>query len=157
MSFNFPLIVLIIICVFSTMEFIGSFLTQRFTSCEFYRTSLAFIELSGVLGCLASLTYLALKDLQNSEQRIYLIFSNIYFFAIVCLGLYWLIRLAIESQYFFTNFRLGFCPSISSYFILVSLVGNYLILLLILFTGLFNSLNNCSRERSSYSNVRFVR
>jgi hypothetical protein len=129
---NYPLSILLIICLFAIIELISSFYIQIYYSCDVHRHALSFIELSGLLGFLSTLIYFILTELKKTHQCIYLFLSNIYFVGIICVTLYWLIRLSMESRQFLDHYQLANCQTVAFYFIFGSLIGNFLILIVII-------------------------
>lgn len=154
---NYPLTILLIICLFAIIELISSFYIQIYYSCEPHRHVLSFIELSGLLGFLSTLTYFILKELQKTHQYIYLFLSNIYFVSIICVALYWLIRLAMESRYFLDYYQLSSCETVAFYFILSSLVGNYLVLIVIIAGALYLYCSDKYQKENLYVHTTIIR
>jgi len=125
--------------------------------CEPYKQVLYFIETSGIIGFLSTLFYFALKELNKNHQNIYLILSNIYFVCMICVGLYWLIGLAIESRRFFDYLYIQQCETIVYYFILITLIGNYLIILLLIIYALWMYYSDMNKKQNFYSHATLIR
>ena len=149
-------IVLLIICLFSTVELVASYFVHGYDSCELYRENLAFIEISGMVGFFSTLTYFALKELQKNHSSIYLILSNIYFVSMICLSLYWLIELSIESRRFFDRVSDESCRSIEYYFVFACLVGNYLLLVLIVVYIVWFCCADTGDELQAYAHATLI-
>ena len=154
---NYPLTILLIICLFAIIELIASFYIQIYYSCESHRNVLTFIELSGLMGFLSTLVYFILQELQKKHQCIYLVLSNVYFVAVICVCLYWLIRLATESRYFLDHYQLAGCENVAFYFILSSLVGNYLVLVVIIAGVLCFHFSDKYNKADLYSHATIIR
>src|SRR5690348_12583566 len=108
-----------LICIFSIIELIISFYIHIYYECEIHKYVLYFIETSGIIGFLSTLFYFILKELNKNHQNIYLILSNIYFVCMICISLYWLIGLAIESRRFFDHLYYQQCQIIVIYLIFI--------------------------------------
>jgi len=157
MLINNHKIILLIICIFSIIELILSFYIHIYYQCESHKHVLYFIETSGIIGFLSTLFYFILKELNKNHQKTYLILSNIYFVCMICISLYWLIGLAIESRRFFDNLYAQPCQTIVYYFILIILIGNYLIFLLLIIYALYLCYSNMNNTQDLYSHVVLVR
>jgi hypothetical protein len=156
MLFNNHQIIFLIICLFSIIELIISFTIHISYPCESHKDVLYFIETSGIIGFLSTLFYFILKELNKNHQNMYLIFSNIYFVFIICVGLYWLIGLAIESRRFFDHLYIQPCQTMSFYFLLITLCGNYLIFLLLIIYALCFYYFDMNNKENLYSHATLI-
>ena len=156
MTTNNPNLILLIICIFSIIELIISLYIHMYYPCETHAHMLYFIETSGIIGFLGTLFYFILKELNKNHPNIYLILSNIYFVSIICIGLYWLISLSIESRRFFDNISLKSCQTIGYYFILLSLIGNYLIFVMLILYVVWIHYSDVNNKRDLYARATFI-
>jgi len=147
---------ILLICIFAIIELIISFYIHIYYQCETHKHVLYFIETSGIIGFLTTLFYFILKEFKKTHQKLYLILSNIYFVTMICVSLYWLIGLAIESRRFFDNLNLQQCETIVYYFILITLIGNYLIFLLLITYALCFCYSNMDKKENLYSHVTLI-
>jgi hypothetical protein len=156
MSSNEQNAVVLTICIFAIVELIISLSIHIYYPCESYTQVLYFIESSGLIGFLGTLFYFALKELRKSSPNIYLLLSNIYAVCMICVTLYWLIGLAIETRHFVDNFNLRQCPAVVVYLLTMTIVGNYLILLLLLICVLCVSYFDAGNKQSLYSHATLI-
>jgi hypothetical protein len=149
-------IIILIICLFSIIELIISFYIHIYYQCEFHKHVIYFIETSGIIGFVSTLFYFILKELNKNHPNIYLISSNIYFVSMICISIYWLIGLAIESRRFFDHLYVEQCQNIVFYVILITLIGNYLIFLLLLIYALYLWYFNMINKEDLYAHVTLI-
>jgi len=147
---------ILLICIFAIIELIISFYIHIYYQCEIHKYVLYFIETSGIIGFLSTLFYFILKEFKKTHQKIYLILSNIYFVTMICISLYWLIGLAIESRRFFDNLYVQQCETIVYYFILITLIGNYLIFLLLIIYALWFCYSGMDNKKDLYAHVTLI-
>jgi hypothetical protein len=130
--------IILIICLFGIIELISTVFIEHYSnSCESHRHRLSFIELSGMLGILGTLGYFGLKELKTNYQYLYLILSNVYFVSMTCMSIYWLVQLTTQSRQFYDEYDRGDCSIYVFYFILISLLGHVLIVLMIIFGAVY--------------------
>ena len=153
---NNPKIIVLIICIFSIIELIISLYMHIYYQCESHTHILYFIESSGIIGFISTLFYFILKELNKNHHNIYLILSNIYFVCMICVSLYWLIGLAIESRRFFDNLNLQQCQTIVYYFITMTLIGNYLIFLMVIIYAIWFCYSDMDNKQGLYSHVTLI-
>jgi hypothetical protein len=156
MSINSPKLLLLIICIFSIIELILSLYLHIYYHCESRTDVLHFIETSGIIGFLSTLCYFILKELDKNHHEIYLILSNIYFVCMICVSVYWLINLAIESRRFVDNSSIKQCQTIGYYVILISLIGNYLIFLMLIIYVVWTCYSDVNNNQGLYAHATLI-
>lgn len=150
-------ILLSVICIFSMIELILSLVIHVLYSCEYQLGVLTFIELSGIIGVIGALVYFILTKLNSSYTSIYLILSNIYVVCMISAGIYWVIGLAIESRRFFDNLHIKPCHSMFNYLMLITLVGNYILMFTVILWSICICYSNRNNKQDYYSHVTLVR
>ena len=125
---------LIVIGSLSLLELLICLILHFSTNCEPYRSTLTFVEFSGLLGVLSTCSYLALKHLHGTYPMIYLILSNVYFVSMICAGLYWLVHLVLESRDFADRTDRDICGVWIKRFMLSALIANAAVFVLLLFS-----------------------
>lgn len=148
---------LVMICLFSLIELIITCSIHVLYPCESHKDVLYFIEASALIGFFGTLFYFVLKELNKKHPTIYLIFSNIYIVSMICLGLYWLIGLAIESRRFFDHFEAQPCQPLAFYSLLVALMGHYLVLLLLIIYSLCFYHSSIKQKQDLPAQVALIR
>lgn len=132
MFFHNQQLPLVFIALFSLLELILLYSIQTFYSCQSHQELFHFLETSSMIGLSCLFVYFILQQLKTSHPNYYLIFFNIYIVSTICFGLYWLIGLTIESRRFFDSFSPQTCSMVVFYSLLMSLMGNYLVCLLLI-------------------------
>lgn len=132
MFFHNQQLPLIFIAVFSLLELIVVYSIQTLYPCQSHQELFHFLQTSSMIGLGCVLLYFLLPQLKISHPNMYLILFNIYIVTIACLAIYWLIGLTMESRRFFDEFSPEKCSMIVFYSLLISLLGNYLIFLLLI-------------------------
>ena len=134
MQANLSHFLLVVIGSLSLLELLICLILHFSTNCEAYRSTLTFIEFSGLIGVLSTCSYLALKHLHGTYPMIYLILSNVYFVSLICAGLYWLIHLVMESRDFADRTDRDVCGVWIKRFMLSSLIANAAVFVLLVFS-----------------------
>lgn len=142
-----------LITLFSLLELILNYSIHLFDPCQSHQQLRHFLESSSILALIMILIYFILQELKKNYMNIYLIIFNIYIVSMICSCLYWLIHLAIESRRFFDHFSPQTCSLFVFYFFLISLIGNYLIFLLMIAYFLYS---NRDDKDNFYTHVNLI-
>ena len=148
--------IVFIICIFAIIELITCLFLHVYYSCESHLHALYFIESSGFIGFLSTLFYFILKELKKTYTNMYLILSNVYFVSMICIIIYWLISLTIESRRFMDDFHLRQCQLVVSYFLMLTIIGNYLIFFMLIIYALWLCYFDVGEKQGLYSHATLI-
>ena len=150
---NHHQIILGLICLFALLEFILLSSFQFFAPCQSHQELRHFLEYSSIIALFITLIYFLLQQLKKTYVNLFLIFFNIYIVVTICLCLYWLINLAIESRRFFDQFSPQTCSNVVFYFFFICLIGNYFVFLLLITSFLCS---NYEDKQGFYAHVNLI-